>query len=139
MACSISHGGGEEEKGGGSRSSHTSRARIQHQAHTISRTHERQGAKLTACGPSYHHSLHRPVEHRSKGIYTVRYDGHLRWLKYVGSGEMCTHHGRFCEELKCLQILTITQAGHLFWPGVQLFELKLKLSPDLHKVICQVG
>lgn len=71
--------------------------------------------------------------------FTVRYDGHLRWLKYVGSGEMCTHHGRFCEELKCLQILTITQAGHLFWPGVQLFELKLKLSPDLHKVICQVG
>lgn len=131
--------GERRRREGGSRMGHTRRARIQHQAHTISRTHERQGVKLTECGPSYHHSLHRPVEHRSKGIYAVRYDGHLRWVKYAGSGETCTYHGRFCEVLKCLQILTITQAGHLFWRGVQLFELKLKLSPDLHKVICQVG
>lgn len=45
---------------------------------------------------------------------------------------MCAYHASFYKELKCLQILTVTQGTCSSQVSNCLSQLKLKLSPDLH-------
>lgn len=50
---------------------------------------------------------------------------------------MCTHHASIYKELRCLQILTITQGTCSVHTSNCLGQLKLKQSPHLQRLKCR--